>query len=123
MAKLQIVFERILSNDRIRPKVQRKKPFIPINELRDRAFAKLRIKEERVKFSNRDITIIKDLLNEFRPQCYEHYLGVISQIERDIAVGYKKYDALAMWLDSDSGLAKYEPDLIRNIAMECGLSN
>jgi len=122
MAKLQIIFERTLNNE-VRPKVQRKKSFIPINELRNRAFAKLHIKEERVKFSNQDIIIIKDLLNEFRPQCYEHYLDVIKQIERDIAVGYKKYDAMAMWLDADDGLAKYEPDLIRNIAMECGLSN
>lgn len=120
MAKIQLVeSERItiIGN----PKVYKKKCFIPINELRNRAFEKLNIKEERVKFNDRDVIIIKDLLNEFRPQCYEHYLGVISQIERDIAVGYKKYDSLARWLDSDNGLAKYEPDLIRNIAMECGL--
>jgi len=122
MAKLQIIFERTLNNE-VRPKVRRKKSFVPINELRNRAFAKLHIKEERVKFSNRDVVIIKDLLNEFRPQCYEHYLDVIKQIERDIVVGYKKYDSLARWLNADDGLAKYEPDLIRNIAMECGLSN
>lgn len=122
MAKLQIVKpERIINIDN--PKSKKKKAFVPINELRNRAFAKLHIKEERVKFSNRDILIIKDWLNEFRPQSYEHYLGVIAQIEKDIRIGYKKYDALAMWLDSDNGLAKFEPDLIRNIAMECGLGN
>lgn len=121
MVKLQTIEETITGVDK--PKVYKKKKnsFIPINELRNRALAKLHIKEERVKFSNQEIIKINDLLQSFRPQCYEHYLGVISQIERDIAVGYKKYDSLATWLDADGGLAKYEPDLIRNIAMECGL--
>lgn len=119
MAKLQIlVIERTLSNDR--PKVSRKKSFIPINELRNRSFEKLKIKEES-KFSNQEIIKINDLLQSFRPQCYDHYLGVIAQIERDITLQYKKYDSLVRWLDADDGLSKYEPDLIRNIAMECGL--
>ncbi len=90
--------------------------------MRNRALAKLHIKEERVKFGNQEIEKINDLLQSFRPQCYEHYFGVIAQIEKDIKLGYKKYDSLAMWLDPE-GLAKYEPDLIRNIAMECGLGN
>lgn len=33
---------------------------------------------------------------------------------------YKIYDALAMWLDLVNGLAKYEPELIKRIAIEVG---
>ncbi len=123
MVELQIIEdEENLSSNNVKPKFRRKKSFVPINELRNRALAKLHIKEERVKFSNQEIEKINDLLQSFRPQCYEHYLGVIAQIEKDIKLEYKKYDSLAMWLDPE-GLAKYEPDLIRNIAMECGLGN
>lgn len=119
MVQLQIIEDiKAESNKQVRKK---KKSFVPINELRNQALTKLHIKEERVKFSNQEIVKINDLLQSFRPQCYEHYLDVIKQIERDITLQYKKYDALARWLDADDGLSKYEPDLIRNIAMECGL--
>lgn len=121
MAKLQIIEDiKAESNKQVRKK---KKSFVPINELRNRALANLHIKKERVKFSNQEIVKINDLLQSFQPQCYDHYLGVIIQIERDIKDGYIKPDLLARWLDADSGLAKWEPDLIRNIAMACGLGD
>jgi len=121
MVKIQMFKERVSINKVDRQKVHKKNVFIPIIELRITAMNKLRIKDERVAFNNEEIKKIEDLLNSFRPQNYDHYIGVISQIQRDIAIGYKKFDALAMWLDSDNGLAKFEPALIRSIAIKCGL--
>lgn len=99
---------------------KKNKTFVPIDVLRSMVMEKLQHKEYRVKFTNSEVKRINSLLNNFRPQSYENYLGVIAQIEKDIKLGYLKYDALAMWLSPD-GLAKYEPTLIRNIARECGL--
>jgi len=123
MVQLQIIEDDIKAKVNKQIVRKKKKSFVPINKLRNRALANLHIKEERVKFSNQEIVKINDLLQSFQPQSYEHYLGVIVQIERDIKAGYIKPDLLARWLDADSGLAKWEPDLIRNIAMVCGLGD
>ena len=99
---------------------KKKNVFVPIEVLRNKAMENLQIKEKRVHFTVGEIKKIENLLNSFRPQSYENYLGVIAQIQKDIQLNYLKYDSLAMWLDVD-GLSKYEPTLIRNIARECGL--
>jgi len=96
-------------------KRNKKVKFIPINELRKIAFEKLKVKDERTKFTEADVKKIFEIIQVTKPQS-KNYAGVISQIERDISV-YIKPDALAMWLDADLGLAKDEPVLISNIAM------
>jgi len=119
MVKIQQVHSRIISSN---PKVVRKKKsvFIPINVLRNRALDKL--KNERVKFTNQEIMKIISIVQlNYSPT--ESWFGCMNQIKRDINAGYLKYDALAMWLNPDGGLSKDEPDMIREIAIECGLSN
>lgn len=97
-------------------KINKKMKFISISELRNIAFSKL-IKDKS-KFSQCDIEKINNLIYNVR---YESlvYPGIISQINRDIRI-YKKWDAICMWLDADSGLARYEPSMIRKITIKLG---
>jgi len=94
-------------------------PFVPIEKLREKCFENLKIPEKRVHFTEKQIQKINKIIDETRPQSKD-FTGVVIQIERDIVTKYKLYDALAMWLDPDGGLAKYEPDMIRKIAMTVG---
>ncbi len=117
MVKIQQVHSRIISSN---PKLPRKKKndFIPIDVLRNRALEKL--KNERVRFSNQEIRKIISIVHlNYSPS--KSWLVTISRIKQDIVLGYLKYDALSRWLDADGGLAKDEPDMIGEIAMECGL--
>lgn len=94
--------------------------------LREKAFEKLeedRKKGEKTLFSDAEKIGILYLVDEMRtmqrPQS-EHLSGIIQQITRDFNTGYKKFDCLAMWLDSELGLAAYDPELIIKIAEKFG---
>lgn len=93
-----------------------------LNQLRGQAFVKLQrgtSETDLSRFNSDEISRIVKICNEDIGTSSE-YSNVVSQIERDIKAGYKKFDALAMWLDQEGGLAKYEPILIRRIAVEVG---
>ncbi len=100
----------------------KKNPFVPIETLRKMAMEK--IKTDRVLFTDREIARINNQISATIPQSknYNDFVGVCAQIKRDISLKYKKWDAISMWLDADLGLAKYEPDLIRKIAVMMGLT-
>lgn len=90
--------------------------------LRAKAFEKLeedRKKGEKTLFSDDEKIAIMNLIDDertmIRPQP-EHLSGIVQQIARDFNIGYKKFDCLAMWLDPEWGLAKYDPELIIMIA-------
>lgn len=125
MAKLQSIESgriTIIGN----PKVHKRKIFIPINGLKRMSSKKLEFDSVITRFNSYEIKNINELLEEFKPQSYDpehYYLDTIEEIKVDINSGVSKYKILEKWLESNSGLAKYEPNLIRNIAMECGLSN
>ncbi len=107
-----------LNDNSIRSKVHKRNVFVPIETLRNKAVEKL--KTESVKFTTQErLKIIQIAQLNYSPT--ESWIGCISQIKRDINTCYLKYDCLAMWLNSDEGLAKDEPDMIREIALECGL--
>jgi hypothetical protein len=96
-----------------------------LDHLRNQAFEKLKrgpgadlsifTDEEHAKIDN----IINDMYTSKTFQS-EEWRGVIMQIEADIARRYKKFDAMAMWLDPIGGLAKYERGLIKKIAVDIG---
>lgn len=89
---------------------------IQLNQLRNQAFGKL--KTEREKFSAYEMQQILDLITE-RHLFGEELSELEKQILKDVRL-YKKYDCLAMWLDPESGLAHWEPELIIKIATEVG---
>lgn len=119
MAKLQSIKSNkvdVTGNPKVC--IRKRKVFIPINELRNRALE--RLKTERVKFTTQEMLKIITI-SQLNYSPTETWINVLNQIKRDIRAGYLKYDALAMWLNPDSELAKDEPDLIREIAIGCGL--
>lgn len=94
--------------------------FVPIEKLREKCFKNLKIPEKRVKFTEKQVEKVERKMVESVPQMSKDYSAICEQIRRDMKV-YKVYDAFAMWLDADGGLAKYEPDLIRKIVVMLGL--
>lgn len=97
-----------------------------LKELRKHAFEKLKIDKE--QFSLEEQGEIQEIIQNYQIGKYyypemvpDSFIGVIKQIYKDIRIsGYKKFDCLAMWLDDENGLAKYEPELIARIAIEIG---
>lgn len=91
---------------------------VKTQKLRNLAFGKL--KENRKRFDSDEINQVVDILNEYGENTVNLTIGAVTtQIVKDIRI-YLKFDCLAMWLDWESGLVKYEPDLIEKIAREVG---
>lgn len=95
---------------------------IELDEMRKESFKKL--KTNRLKFNGKEIFGIIKIMKEYRADGKindeDIFVGVVQQIERDVKTGYKKYDSLCMWLDSNGGLSIHEPELIKRIAIEIG---
>ena len=95
---------------------------VEFDKMRNEAFEKL--KTEREQFSLVEQGSIQEIIEDFifsNKSQSGSVLSIQHQIYRDVRIsGYKKYDCLAMWLDSENGLAKYEPELIKKIAIEVG---
>jgi hypothetical protein len=116
--KKMVVLEKPKKRDTHRH--NKKNPFVPIETLRKMALEK--IKSERVDFTPRDIAIINNVISGTICQSkYDSFIGVCTQIRRDISLKYKKWDCIARWLDCDLGLAKDEPNMIRKIATLMGI--
>jgi len=96
-----------------------------LNQLRDQAFGKLKRGPgaDLSRFTDEEHTKIDKIVDDMyvnKTFQSEEWRGVVMQIEADITRRYKKFDALAMWLDPIGGLAKYERELIKRIAIEIG---
>lgn len=91
---------------------------IELNYLRNQAFGKL--KTYRRKFDEEEINRIIDICESGEDAMSPDYHMVVAQIIKDIRTQYKKYDCLAMWTDTESGISAYEPELIKRIAVEVG---
>ena len=88
--------------------------------MRDKAFEML--KSNKSKFNIVEKQKIVSIINSYIENNNipnSSFIGVVHQMHRDIIL-YKKYDCLAMWLDDESGLAKYEQMLIKEISIKVG---
>jgi hypothetical protein len=72
-----------------------------LTKLRLAAMQRLKIKEYRRKITPEEYVVLRSLSQKLPPAIQE-------QIQRDIKI-YLFYDALAMWLDPELGLASYYP--------------
>ena len=79
-----------------------------INGLWIKAMNKLN--DDKSKFNSDDIFNIVEFINDYKDTMSE---GIVNQIEKDVKI-YKKYDAIAMWVD-DGGLIEHEPEFITEL--------
>jgi hypothetical protein len=80
-----------------------------LKHYRQQAFQRLKEREHRHYATEEDWRVVDGIVSEW---CVNS--AIAYQIGKDLRV-YLLYDAMAMWLDHDAGLAAYDPETMLRI--------